>query len=154
MEFLRDFFGDVKDIDVKKQAKQVKNRMPDMPEMSFQGHPFVVRDFLLGIAVGGILGYLASLLFAPQSGEETRAYISDKSREIGQKAKGTVEEAVDKTGRLVEEGRDRVESTLRKGQKEFDATKQQGRDVTNEAREQLSDTLDRAADEVDPNPRI
>ena len=153
MEFLRNFFEDVKDIDVRDQAKWVRNRFQHLPEVR-QQDSFTMKDFLLGFAIGGVVGYLASLLFAPQSGRETRAYLSDKSRELRQAAKDTVDEAADKTGRLVDEGRERVESTLHKGRKDLEETKQQGRDAAYAAREKLSDTLDRAADEVDPNTRF
>ncbi len=42
--------------------------------------------FLVGFIVGGLTGAVVSLLFAPQSGEETRALIRDKSIEIRDKA--------------------------------------------------------------------
>ena len=38
--------------------------------------------FLVGFIVGGLTGAVVSLLFAPQSGEETRALIKDKSIEL------------------------------------------------------------------------
>ena len=38
--------------------------------------------FLVGFVVGGLTGSVAALLFAPQSGEETRALIKDKSIEL------------------------------------------------------------------------
>ena len=39
-------------------------------------------SFLVGFIVGGLTGAVVSLLFAPQSGEETRALIRDKSIEL------------------------------------------------------------------------
>jgi len=50
--------------------------------------------FLVGFIVGGLTGAVVSLLFAPQSGEETRALIRDKSIEIRDKAAETTEEAL------------------------------------------------------------
>ena len=38
--------------------------------------------FLIGFLVGGVAGAVAALLLAPQSGEETRALIKDKSIEL------------------------------------------------------------------------
>jgi len=38
--------------------------------------------FLIGFVVGGVAGAVAALLLAPQSGEETRALIKDKSIEL------------------------------------------------------------------------
>ncbi len=42
--------------------------------------------FLVGFVVGGVAGAVAALLLAPQSGEETRALIKDKSIELRDKA--------------------------------------------------------------------
>ena len=42
--------------------------------------------FLIGFIVGGVAGAVAALLLAPQSGEETRALIKDKSIELRDKA--------------------------------------------------------------------
>ena len=50
--------------------------------------------FLVGFIVGGLTGAVVSLLFAPQSGEETRALIKDKSIELRDKAGVTAEEAI------------------------------------------------------------
>ena len=42
--------------------------------------------FLIGFIVGGVAGAVAALLLAPQSGEETRSLIRDKSIELRDKA--------------------------------------------------------------------
>jgi len=42
--------------------------------------------FLLGIFLGGIGGFVAGMILAPKSGEETRAYIIDQGREWRDKA--------------------------------------------------------------------
>ena len=49
--------------------------------------------FLVGFVVGGLTGAVVALLFAPQTGEETRALIKDKSIELRDKAQLTAEEA-------------------------------------------------------------
>jgi gas vesicle protein len=50
--------------------------------------------FLVGFIVGGLSGAVVALLFAPQSGEETRALIKDKSIELRDKAQISAEEAI------------------------------------------------------------
>ena len=50
--------------------------------------------FLMGVVVGGLVGAAVALLFAPQSGLETRAYIRDKSIELKDKAVETTDQAM------------------------------------------------------------
>ena len=51
-------------------------------------------SFLVGFVVGGLTGAVVALLFAPQSGEETRAVIKEKGIELRDKASQTAEEAL------------------------------------------------------------
>jgi gas vesicle protein len=48
--------------------------------------------FLVGFVVGGLAGAVVALLFAPQSGIETRALIKDKSIELRDKAQVSAEQ--------------------------------------------------------------
>ena len=65
--------------------------------------------FLVGFVVGGLTGAVVSLLFAPQSGEETRALIKDKSIELRDKAQVTAEEALARAEELAADARHRAE---------------------------------------------
>jgi len=65
--------------------------------------------FLVGFIVGGLTGAVVSLLFAPQSGEETRALIKDKSIELRDKAQVTAEEALARAETLAADARKRAE---------------------------------------------
>jgi gas vesicle protein len=65
--------------------------------------------FLVGFIVGGLTGAVVSLLFAPQSGEETRALIKDKSIELRDKASVTAEQALAKAEAAAAEARDRAD---------------------------------------------
>jgi gas vesicle protein len=65
--------------------------------------------FLVGFVVGGLAGAVVALLFAPQSGEETRAMIKDKSIELRDKASQTAEEAIERAEKAAAEARARAE---------------------------------------------
>lgn len=65
--------------------------------------------FLVGFIVGGLTGAVVSLLFAPQSGEETRALIKDKSIELRDKASASAEEALAKAEAAATEARARAD---------------------------------------------
>ena len=60
--------------------------------------------FFLGLGVGVAVG----LLFAPQSGEETRGYIKDKAQEGGDYLKKRGEEVRDSANDALDKGRDLV----------------------------------------------
>lgn len=51
-----------------------------------------IGAFLVGFIVGGLTGAVAALLLAPQSGEETRTVIKEKSIELRDKAAETVDD--------------------------------------------------------------
>jgi gas vesicle protein len=65
--------------------------------------------FLVGFIVGGLTGAVVSLLFAPQSGEETRALIKDKSIELRDKASVSAEQALAKAEAAATEARARAD---------------------------------------------
>lgn len=51
---------------------------------------------ITGIIVGGAVGSVASLLFAPKKGSETRADISEKSKELLEGSKSKAEAFLEK----------------------------------------------------------
>jgi len=51
--------------------------------------------FLLGILVGGAVGAIAALLLAPQRGEETRAFLAEKSVDYANAVKNKTSEVAD-----------------------------------------------------------
>lgn len=59
--------------------------------------------FFIGFILGGLVGALAALLYAPQSGEETRVLIKDKSIELRDKAQQTAEQARTRTNEFVQQ---------------------------------------------------
>ncbi len=65
--------------------------------------------FLMGFIIGGLTGAVVSLLMAPQSGEETRALIKDKSIELRDKAQLTAEETLARAEAAAAEARARAD---------------------------------------------
>jgi len=66
--------------------------------------------YLLGFMVGGLVGAAVALLLAPQSGEETRTLIREKSIELKDKAYETAEEARARAEKSLEDARTRAEA--------------------------------------------
>ncbi len=81
-------------------------------------------DFLAGFIIGGAIGAVLGILFAPQSGEQTRAQIAERGIELRdelQRQAGKVQESVPG---FVEQQRGRVKEAIEKG-KEAAAKKRQ-----------------------------
>ena len=69
--------------------------------------------FLVGFIVGGLSGAVVALLFAPQSGEETRALIKYKSIELRDRAQQSAEEALARAEATAQEARARADELAR-----------------------------------------
>jgi gas vesicle protein len=76
-------------------------------------------SFLAGFLIGGLIGAATALLMAPQSGEETRAMIREKSIELRDQAMETADEA-----------RHRAEATAAEARARADYYAQQVRQMT------------------------
>jgi gas vesicle protein len=66
-------------------------------------------DFLAGFVIGALVGAAATLLLAPQSGEQTRSLIREKGVELGQRADDLSVEARRRAEELQVEARQRAE---------------------------------------------
>ncbi len=53
-------------------------------------------SFFGGLIVGAVIGFALGILFAPQSGEETREMLKKETKEIGEKGKHLAEEVKSK----------------------------------------------------------
>ncbi len=66
-------------------------------------------SFFVGFLAGAIAGAIATVLYAPNSGEETRAALNEKKDEILGKANVSVDDAYKQAESAAREARDRFE---------------------------------------------
>jgi gas vesicle protein len=95
--------------------------------------------FLVGFIVGGLAGAVTALLLAPQSGEETRAVIKERSIELRDRAAAEAEEAWKRAEEAAKEAREKAEKLAAEARTRADELAQQavaqGEEITLKARE-------------------
>jgi gas vesicle protein len=102
--------------------------------------------FLVGFVVGGLTGAVVALLFAPQTGEETRALIKDKSIELRDKAQITAEEAYTRAEQAAHEARVRAEELAHEARSRAEELSKEAR---SRAEQLASDVRERGKSAID-----
>jgi len=97
--------------------------------------------FLIGFIVGGLTGAAVSLLFAPQSGEETRALIRDKAIVLRDQAAESVEEARSQAEKAWEEAKHKADEFSKVAKEKAAEYRTKGEKKIDESREKLAETI-------------
>jgi len=71
------------------------------------------HEFVGGFLIGAALGTLAGLLFAPQSGEETREAVCKSAQDISGKLKESGQQLIESGRDLLAQGKSQVTDQLR-----------------------------------------
>jgi len=72
--------------------------------------------FFVGVLFGGLIGAVVAILFAPQSGVETRQMIRDKSIELKDQAADYAQQAGQKAGDFAQSAGQKAQELGTKGQ--------------------------------------
>jgi gas vesicle protein len=100
--------------------------------------------FLVGFIVGGLSGAVVALLFAPQSGEETRALIKDKGIELRDRAQISAEEAIARAEAAAADARARADDLAHqlreRGQGVYDDVRERGKSAVDAVRSRVKRT--------------
>lgn len=102
--------------------------------------------FLVGFIVGGLTGAAVSLLFAPQSGEETRALIKDKAIELRDRAAETYDDARMKAEEAWTDAKEKAEEYAQ-------LTKQRTQEFLKKGEKAIEDVQDAAVDSIKPKAK-
>jgi gas vesicle protein len=123
----------------------VKFRKEGFPMAENEKH---CGNFLRGFVIGGVLGALAGIFFAPKSGKELRSDIKEKGSEVlkdakeiyadaSTKAKEIIEEAKHQAGELkkeadrhLSEARQKTKEILARGEKKEGEASESAKDIT------------------------
>jgi gas vesicle protein len=106
--------------------------------------------FLVGFIVGGLSGAVVALLFAPQTGEETRALIKDKSIELRDRAQVSAEEAIARAEAAAADARARADELAKqlreRGQTVVDDVRERGKTAVEAVRSKTMRKSDEASE--------
>ena len=94
--------------------------------------------FLAGLLLGGLAGGISALLFAPQSGEETRTIIRDKAIELRDQANETMEETMSKAEKVAND-------TAKQAEGAFNQAKSKVNDMAKKSQVILEEQKDKLA---------
>ena len=93
------------------------------------------KPIIGGFLVGSVIGVATALLFAPRSGEETRAEIRDKAVELRDRTTETVKDTVSQAKSKAYEIKDSVTDTVREKAEEL---KQRGKHMVSRKLDDVS----------------
>ncbi|UCC88126.1 MAG: YtxH domain-containing protein [Anaerolineales bacterium] len=92
--------------------------------------------FLLGAALGALVAAVLAILYAPQSGDETRELIVERGRQLGGRARSGGDEFIHRVREATDEWAAKLQAAA-------DDLVAQGRMTAEEARSQVSEMLTR-----------
>jgi gas vesicle protein len=105
-------------------------------------------SFLLGFVIGGLTGAALALLLAPQSGEETRTLIKEKTIELKDKATETIDETYARAEEAAAEARLRAEELAKLARERAEEFQKRGQVVLEEQKGKLSEAVSTAKKSV------
>jgi gas vesicle protein len=115
----------------------MKTSTHEMEQIEHRTRP--VKPILGGFLVGSVIGVATALLFAPRSGEETRAEIRDKAVELRDRTTETVKDTVSQAKSKAYEIKDTVTDTVREKAEEL---KQRGKVTVNRQLDNVSEAAE------------
>jgi gas vesicle protein len=98
--------------------------------------------FLSGFVIGGLVGAAVALLMAPQSGEETRAMIRDKSIELKEQVEQTAADARAQAEQFAVDARTRAESIAKDARIKAEELQKRGQVVLEEQKTRIEKAID------------
>ena len=101
--------------------------------------------FLIGFVIGGLTGAVVSLIFAPQSGEETRVMIKERAIELGDRVTDTAHTVSKEVETRTGEYRVKAEEYASKARTGVEDLAKKGQTVFQEQKERITAAVSPAA---------
>lgn len=94
--------------------------------------------FLFGFLLGGITGAVVALLYAPQSGDETRAVIKEKAIELADKTGDTLEETYAQAEKAANDAVAKAQDMIKAAQEKTSELGQKGQVILEGAKSRVT----------------
>ena len=85
--------------------------------------------FFMGLLIGGALGALAGILFAPKSGKELMSDIKEKGSEVLKDGKEIYADASKKAKEIIEEARHQAEELKKDAERHLSEARQKAKEI-------------------------
>jgi len=106
-------------------------------------------DFFKGFLIGGSIGAVIALLFAPKSGNELRADIRRKSREIYDETEEKFGEWKEQAAEIVEQGKRQAEALRTQAEAKIAETRAKAEQLVSEGRAKARDLVEQGVKTVE-----
>ena len=100
-------------------------------------------DFVKGLLIGGLIGAVAGILFAPKSGKETREDIARKADELVTKTAEEYERAMEKSKNAYEAAVERLKQMETAAREKVEETEAKVGNLAAQGREAFQDSKNR-----------
>ncbi len=106
-------------------------------------------DFLKGLLIGGVIGAVVGILYAPKSGKETREEIGRKAEELMAKAKEEYEQALEKSRKTYETAVSRLKKLEESAREKVGELEAKAGTMVEKGKESLEDNKSRLKRAID-----
>ncbi len=106
-------------------------------------------SFIIGFIVGGIAGAIATILYAPKSGEETRQIIRNKKDEFVEKANVSMDEVYKQAEIVAKDAKDLMDDIASTTKSHANEITKKGKESLEEGKELFKKSVKKVADEAD-----
>ena len=93
--------------------------------------------FIAGLTIGALIGTVAAILLAPQSGQRTRKQIARKAGDLSDEAAEKVKDIRSEAGRIAERTRSDARRIAREAREQLDATGERLTEAIEQGRDRL-----------------
>ena len=106
-------------------------------------------SFIIGFIVGGIAGAIATILYAPKSGEETRQIIRNKKDEFVEKANVSMDEVYKQAEIVAKDAKDLMDDIASITKSHANEITKKGKESLEEGKDLFKKSVKKVADEAD-----